>query len=71
MTDFEILEFWYAALNAEIGVKIRTNDPTRLRKGLLRVREEAQDESLSALTILDLSPDYILICKRESFNAKT
>lgn len=55
MKSHEALEFWYAALRADIGVVIDTDNVSRLQQKLYIARREAQDPSLEGLSIV-ISP---------------
>lgn len=55
MQHIDLLELWYAALRAEVGISIQTSDPKRLRERLYAARRAAEDEDLDTLFIT-LSP---------------
>lgn len=46
-----LLELWYTALRAEIGIRIRTNDAHRMKTALYQARKQSGDEALSKLMI--------------------
>lgn len=56
MDKKELLSFWYAALAAERGIVLETNDRERLKQKLYVARKEAADPDLEKLSIRT-SPD--------------
>lgn len=68
MNSSEILEHWYRALHAEIGICLLTDDLERLRQKLYVARRDANDPSLDALSIVTspISPNQLWIVKRNA-----
>jgi len=50
-TTIGYLEYWYAALRAEIGVRITTDNVLTLKQALYAARREADDPDLQALSL--------------------
>jgi hypothetical protein len=47
-----LLEFLYRALDAKVGIAIKTSDPVRLRAKLYETRREAAQPAFEELSIL-------------------
>lgn len=62
----EYLPYWYNAMDEEIGLLVRTNDRRKLTAILYEARQEAGDESLSELMLLQIAEDTIFIAKRST-----
>jgi hypothetical protein len=52
MPTVSTLEFWYAALNSEVGVCLRTNERDKLRAVLYKSRADACDPDLDDLSLV-------------------
>ena len=48
----ELLELLYAALRAELGVRVPTPEPERLRQRLYAERRKAEDPALDVLSFI-------------------
>lgn len=46
-----MLELWYQALRAKVGIRIRTDNPAALRPKLYAARVECLDPELNELTL--------------------
>lgn len=71
MNKFEMLEYWYAARDAEIGIVLRCSSPEHAKTLLYSARKFSGDESLANLQIR-VSPEHpetdLWIMKKENRN---
>lgn len=51
MTNHELTEHLYSALNSKIGIVLTTDDPERLRQRLYAQRRRLEDSDLNSLII--------------------
>lgn len=49
--NLPLLELWYLALRAELGIKVQSDNPENLRPRLYAARAEAGDPQLEELSI--------------------
>ena len=54
--ELQCLAIWKAALSSTVGIRVGTNDPTRARALMYKVRSTAGDVELNPLMIR-VSPD--------------
>ena len=47
----QLLDIWYRALRAELGIRVHTEDARRLKSRLYKVRAEANDPDLETLSL--------------------
>lgn len=61
-----MIEFWYQALAADVGIVITTDDPTRCIQKLYAARKEAGDLELDSISIVrsPTNPVEIWLVKR-------
>jgi hypothetical protein len=62
-----MLDLWYRALHAKIGVEVSCRDPDAVRSRLYKVRRDCQDADLAQISI-SLSPfdaDKLWLMKRK------
>jgi len=61
MADAELLGYLYAAVNSELGIVLRANDPERLRQKLYVARKTDPDLAKISITISRTSPESELL----------
>lgn len=62
------LSIWYAALEAEVGIEVRTDKPSSLRNKLYAVRQEEQREGNTALdniTLFEMPEGALWLVKQD------
>jgi hypothetical protein len=66
-----MIEVWYTALDAQYGLRIRTDDRDRLKMLLYAVRAKAQDIALDALAIVCPAhePDQLWLIRKSDGEA--
>lgn len=64
--DSLLLEAWNQALEAEVGIAIRTNDRRYVQHQLYRLRAAGDDPRLQTLMIFMPNGDEVWICKKET-----
>lgn len=66
------LHLWYAALNAEFGVVLETDNPDLLRQYLYRARKSVEDPELMniSVAISPAEPNQVWLIKRYASEGK-
>jgi len=67
MSAVDLLSLWYTALAADVGIKVQSSDPERLRQRLYQVRKGSGDPALDGLSLIisPLDPECVWIVKKE------
>lgn len=47
----QLLDIWYRALRADLGIRVQTEDARRLKSRLYKVRSDANDPDLDGLAL--------------------
>lgn len=65
-----MLHYWYAALSSRLGIELTCSNPDKVRDRLYRVRAEAHDTDLDAVTIQTSRFDHmkLWLVKKEPQN---
>lgn len=68
MTKAELIEFWYSAVGAEVGICIESTDVPSLKAKLYQVRRDEDDPSLESLALVDspTTPNQLWIVKKDA-----
>lgn len=64
LTSMDLLSLWYRALQAEIGIGIRTDDRRYLQSELYKARAASGDPELEKLVMMMPNNNEVWLCKR-------